>query len=375
MENRDEYLRRWRLILGGGDSDGTGQKLKDRDEGMDRTLDALYDPDRKAGLGASAPGVARWLGDIREYFPTQVVRVMQGDALTRLGLKQMLLEPELLEAVEPDIHLVGTLLTLRSLLPNRAKETARLVIRKVVEDILRRLEEPLRQAVTGALHRGIRNRRPRHREIDWVRTVQANLRHWQPEYKSLIPERRVGFGRRQSSMREIILCVDQSGSMAASVVYAGVFASVLAMLPALSTKLVVFDTAVVDLSAELHDPVELLFGIQLGGGTDIHQALGYCLGLVERPNDTVLVLLSDLYEGGNAEGMVKRAAALVAAGVKVIVLLALSDEGTPGYDHQMAARLAALGIPSFACTPDAFPDLMAAAFRDEDIPAPGSPKA
>lgn len=129
-------------------------------------------------------------------------------------------------------------------------------------------------------------------------------------------------------MRDLILCVDQSGSMAASVVYAGVFACVMASIPAVSTRLVVFDTAVVDLSAELHDPVELLFGIQLGGGTDIHQALGYCQGIVQRPEDTVLVLLSDLFEGGNAEGMVKRAAALVSAGVRVIGLLALSDEGT-----------------------------------------------
>src|SRR5882724_4715247 len=299
-----ERLRRWRLILGGPAQNTC--ELSGSDLGMDRTLRALYDSDRKGGLGASSPNIARWLGDIREYFPSSVVRVMQQDALRRLNLQQMLLEPEMLAAAEPDVHLVASLLSLKSLLPNKTKETARLVVRKVVDELLRQLENPLRQAVIGSLNRATRNRRPRHSEIDWNRTIKANLRHYQAEHKTIIPETRIGYGRKRNSLRDLILCVDQSGSMASSVVYAGVFGAVLASLPALSTRMVVFDTAVVDLTDELNDPVDLLFGVQLGGGTDINLALSYCQQIVQRPQETILVLLSDLFEGGNREQMLRR---------------------------------------------------------------------
>jgi Mg-chelatase subunit ChlD len=366
-----ERARRWRLILGGGANDGandgTGCSLSGGDMGMDGALEALYDSDRQAGLGSSSPKVARWLGDIREYFPASVVRVMQADALERLNLRQMLLEPEMLESVEPDVNLVATLLSLRSVIPNRSKETARIVVRKVVEELIRKLESPTRQAIAGALNRAIRNRRPRLQEIDWNRTIRANLRHYQAEHHTVVPETLIGFGRKRSSLRDLILCVDQSGSMAASVVYAGVFGAVLASIPSVATRMVVFDTAVVDLTEEITDPVELLFGVQLGGGTDINQALGYCQGLIQRPAETVLVLLSDLFEGGDRQAMLRKAAALVSSGVKMVALLALSDNGAPGYDHDVAAKFSALGIPSFACTPDVFPDLMAAAIKGDDL--------
>jgi hypothetical protein len=366
----DERLRRWRLVLGGEDAEGTGFALSDRDQAIDRALQALYDPPRgkkKGGLGASSPNVARWLGDVRTYFPSSVVRVMQQDALQRLDLKQMLLEPEMLQAVEPDVHLVATLLSLSGVIPNKTKDTARLVVRKVVEELTRKLANPLTQAVMGALNRAARNRRPKHNEIDWNRTIRANLRHYQPQYQTIVPETRIGYGRKRSSLRDIVLCVDQSGSMASSVVYAGIFGAVLASLPAVSTRMVVFDTSVVDLTDDLKDPVELLFGTQLGGGTDINRALGYCQGLVRQPHETILVLISDLYEGGDAKQMLKKAAALVQAGVQVVSLLALNDDGAPGYDHQHAAAFASLGAPAFACTPDLFPDLMAAAIQRQDM--------
>jgi Mg-chelatase subunit ChlD len=365
----DERLRRWRLILGGGEAaDGIGIGLSGQDAGMDGALQALYDSDGKnVGMGQSQPNIARWLGDIRNYFPTPVVQVMQRDALERLNLRQMLLQPELLAAVEPDVHLVADLLALKNLMPGKTRETARLVVRRVVEEVERRLANPLRQAVTGSLNRSIRNRRPRHNEIDWQRTIRANLRHYQPAYRTVIPETRIGYGRKRSALRDIILCVDQSGSMAASVVYAGIFGAVLASLPAVQTRMVVYDTAVVDLTAQLQDPIELLFGTQLGGGNDTPRALDYCRSLVRQPQDTILVLITDLYEGHLSQEMIKRAAALVAMGVQVIVLLALSDEGAPRFDHGNAAAMTALGIPTFACTPDLFPDLMAAAIERRDI--------
>ncbi|MFN8501871.1 vWA domain-containing protein [Kouleothrix sp.] len=362
-----ERLRRWRMALGGGEADGTGVQLRGDDQAIDGALEALYDAERGAGLGASQPSIARWLGDIRSYFPSSVVQVIQRDALERLNLRQMLLEPELLAAAEPNVHLVADLLALKSVMPARTRDTARQVVRGIVEELLRRLANPTRQALAGSLNRATRSLRPRHNEIDWQRTIRANLRHYQPAYHAIIPERRVGYGRRRSAAHDIILCVDQSGSMGTSVVYSGVFGAVLAALPALRLRMVVFDTDVADLTDDLHDPVELLFGVQLGGGTDINRALAYCQGLVQRPRETTLVLISDLYEGGSRDEMLRRAAALVASGVQMVVLLALSDRGAPSYDHALAAALAGLGAPAFACTPDLFAELMAAAIERRDI--------
>jgi Mg-chelatase subunit ChlD len=369
LESRDgeDLLRRWRLVLGEPAQETGGVVLSGEDLGMDRVLDALYDSERKGGLGGSSPNVARWLGDIRTYFSASIVRVLQQDALDRLGLRQMLLEPELLESVEADVHLVASLLSLSSVIPAKTKETARRVVRKVVDDLEARLRNPLLQAVRGSLHRSTRNRRPRPREIDWPRTIRANLSTYLPEKKTIIPERLIGFGHRRSALRDVILCVDQSGSMAASVVYSGIFGAVLATLRSLRTRMVVFDTAVVDLTDDLQDPVDLLFGTQLGGGTDIARALAYCQQIVERPGQTILVLITDLYEGGDAAAMIRRAAALVASGVQLICLLALSDQGAPAYHAGLAAALANLGVPSFACTPDLFPGLMAAAIQRQDV--------
>jgi Mg-chelatase subunit ChlD len=363
----DERLRRWRLVLGEPAAPGLGCSLAGDDLRMDGALEALYDSERKGSLGASSPNVARWLGDIRTYFPTPVVQLLQKDALDRLGLQQMLLEPELLATVEPDVHLVASLLALSHVIPAKTRDTARRVVRKVVDELERKLHNPMVRAVQGSLNRAERNRRPRLREIDWPRTVRANLANYLPEKKTVVAEKLIGHGRKRSALRDVILCLDQSGSMGASVVYSGIFGAVLASIRAVRTRMVVFDTAVVDLTDDLTDPVDLLFGVQLGGGTDIHRALTYCQQIVERPEKTILVLITDLYEGGDAAGMRRRAAELVAAGVQVICLLALADTGAPAYDASNAAFLAELGVPAFACTPELFPDLMAAAIQRRDV--------
>ncbi|MFN3731789.1 VWA domain-containing protein [Comamonas testosteroni] len=367
-------MQRWRMVLG-SPADASCGGVTGRLQEMDKALAALYEEDsklasRKGGRGNSSPSVSRWLGDIRKYFPSQIVQVMQRDAMERLNLRELLLQPEMLENVQPDVHLVADLISLGSVIPQNTKATARLVVRKVVDELMKKLEEPMRSAVAGALDRSQRNRRPRHAEIDWNRTIRANLRHWQPEYKTIVPETLIGYGRKaRRPQREVILCIDQSGSMANSVVYSSIFGAVMASLPAVATKLVVFDTAVVDLTEKLDDPVDVLFGVQLGGGTDINGAVGYCQGLISEPRNSILVLISDLYEGGVESGLLRRANELVEAGVQFITLLALSDEGAPAYDAELAAKLAALGVPSFACTPDAFPQLMAAAIRRDDVAA------
>lgn len=382
MQNQDDKLQKWRLILGkqadpeqevsleddpGEEQEGEGDTGEPQPsaQGMDEVLEALYDQERKGQLGSSSPNINRWLGDIREYFPTSVVQIMQRDALERLGLDQMLLEPELLESVEPDVHLVGTILSLKKIMPEKTRETAKEVVRKVVKELEKKLRNPLREAVTGALQRSTRNRRPKLQEINWHRTIQKNLKHYQEDYNTIIPEELIGYGRKGHSLKHIILLVDQSGSMAASVVYASVCGAILATLRSVKTQFVVFDTSVVDLSENLSDPVDLLFGTQLGGGTDIRKALAYAQQVTVTPADTIVFLISDLYEGGNEREMLQRAATIKQSGAQLICLLALSDKGRPEYDKDIAEKLGALDIPAFACTPDKFPEIVGKALNKQ----------
>lgn len=374
-----ERMRRWRLALGaqgGGQADAI--ELGADDLRLDRALNALYGQGgqrggpapRRGGLGQSAPRVARWLGDIREFFPAPVVQVIQKDAFERLGLRQMLLQPEFLQAMEADVHLVAALMSLNAAIPENTRDTARQVVDKVVRELLEQLEHKTAEAVRGALNRAQRTRRPRFNDIDWPRTIAANLRHYQPEYHTIVPEQLVGFSRRSRTLvdlEQVVLCVDQSGSMASSVVYSSIFAAVMASLPGVNTQLVCFDTSIVDMTDMLEDPVDVLFGVQLGGGTDINQAVAYCEERIARPAQAHFILISDLYEGGDGEQLKVRIKALIDAGVNVITLLALCDDGRPHYDETMAADFASLGSPVFACTPDQFPSLMATALQRGDV--------
>ena len=367
--SEQERIRRWRLVLGGGDGDGTGAPLGRDDTRIDVALGSLYDAGesktrgagtrRVGGLGRSAPAVSRWLGDIRRYFPVPVVQVLQRDAVERLDLTQLLLEPELLSELEPDVHLVAALVELNKVLPEATKATAREVIAKVLDRLQEQFADRTRSAVTGALARSSRTRRPRHGDVDWMRTIRANLKHWIPAERTLVPERLIGYGRRSPALaRDVVIALDQSGSMADSIVHASLFACLLARMPALRTSLVAFDTAVADLSDLLDDPVDVLFGVQLGGGTDIANALVACQRLITRPRDTVLLLITDLFEGGDVDLMRTRVDQLVRAGVTVLVLLALSDEGAPIANHNEGAVLAGLGAYVTTCTPNEFPDLL-----------------
>lgn len=370
----NEQSRRWQLVLG---VDDENQTLSERDQRLSQALTALYgdgeqDKKGRGGLGRSAPKVAKWLGDIREFFPSSVVQVVQRDAFDRLGLKQMLLEPEFLAVMEADVHLVADLVSLRSAMPEKTLDTARQVIKKVVDELMARLETKTTEAIRGAVNKSKRTFRPRFNDIDWAKTIGANLRHYQYRHQTIVPEKLVGYlrqSRRMTDLDEVILCVDQSGSMASSVVYSAIFGAVMASIPSVKTKLVCFDTAIVDLTDDLKDPVQVLFGVQLGGGTDINQAVAYCAGKIEQPTKTHLILITDLYEGGNQQELISRVATLKKQGVNVITLLALSDDGKPAYDANLAGIFASMECPVFACTPDQFPDLMATALKREDIMA------
>jgi hypothetical protein len=362
-----DRTKKWKLILGPKSDPEELDSLDVLEQGMSDVLDALYDSEKDRGLGDSSSNVNRWLGDIRKYFPSTTVQLLQKDALEKLGLEEMLMEPELLETIEADVNLASTLISLNKVMPLKTRESARIVVQKVVDQLLQKLRNPLREAIQGSLHRASRKLRPKFHEINWHQTIRANLKHYQAEYKSIIPEKLIGYGKKKRQLKHVILLVDQSGSMASSMVYAAVSGAVIASLPAIKTSMVVFDTSVVDLTDHLHDPVDLLFATQLGGGTHIDKALQYSKQLVINPQDTILVLISDLMEGGNESTLLKTTASILASGVQLISLLALTDKGVPVYDRSIASKMNQLGVPVFGCTPDLFPAMMAAAINREDL--------
>jgi Mg-chelatase subunit ChlD len=363
----EERLIKWRLLLGEAASQDQEVPLEGRLQKIDEVLEALYEQDREGGMAPTSPAVRKWLKDVRNYFPKPVVRLLQQDAMDRLGLKEMLLEPELLETLTPDVQLVSTLMELKSLIPDPARDTVRELIRQLVSELEEQLKHPLLDALQGSLNRSAPNPRPKLKEIDWHRTIRANLKHYQPEYQSIIIERLKGWSRKSRSLHHLYLVIDQSASMSSSLVYAGILGSIMASVRSLKTHFIVFDTSVADLTEELDDPVELLFGLQLGGGTHISKALGYVGQKIEHGKDTTVVLISDLFEGGRPQEVLQQARALQQKGADLITLLALDDEGAPAFHKELAGQLANLNIPVFACTPRQFPGLMAAALNQQDL--------
>ncbi|MDH6308772.1 hypothetical protein M2451_001338 [Dysgonomonas sp. PFB1-18] len=374
---KKQNMTRWRLILGEDTRALSNVGLSEQESIMDAALAAIYDGDssqgggsgKQGGKGRSMPNLAKWLTDVRTFFPQDVVSVIQSDAIERKGLTKLLFEPETLKNVKPDISMVGTLMALKGQIPEKSKDTARELVRSVVDEIMKRMEQDLRRAVTGALNKKAHSPIANFASTDWKRTINRNLKNYDTKTKRLIPEKFYFFERTQKQKNwTVILDIDQSGSMADSIIYSSVMGSIFASMPALDTHVVAFDTEITDLT-ELcrQDPVDMLFGVQLGGGTDINKSVAYCQDLIENPRKTMFILISDLYEGGVRKGLLRRLSEMHEEGVKVITLLALSDSGKPDYDVNLGKEISKLGIACFACTPDRLPDLVAAALKGQDL--------
>lgn len=370
-------LKRWRLILG---EETEGQlsamgcgELSSEELLMDSALSQIYggsgaDSGKGAGKGKSSPNLSRWLGDLRSLFAPMEVRVIQNDAINRCGMKQLLFEPEMLDTLEPDISTAALLLTLKDQIPTKAKENARNYIAKIVEDINHRLSDNVKRSVTAALNRREHSPIPSAAALDYKLTIRRNLRCYDPERRLLLPERFYFFERAsRSNSRTVILDIDQSGSMGESVIYSSIIGCILASISSLETHIVAFDTQVTDLTEKCADPVDLLYGIQLGGGTDIEKSVAYCQGLISSPDKTTMFLVTDLYEGGNRAGLLRRLGELKESGVNVVVLLAISDSGAPSFDNQLSSRVAELDIPCFACPPEKLPELLEQALKRRKI--------
>lgn len=378
MENK-EILKRWRLILGADsqrqmDAMGGAAALSAEDMLMDSALSQIYGNDSgegtsgKAGQGMSSPKLTKWLGDLRTLFAPMEIKVIQNDAIERRGMKQLLFEPEMLDGLEPDISTASLLLMLKDQIPKKAKDNAREYIRKIVEDINRRLSDDIKRSVTSALNKREHSPIPSASALDYKLTIRRNLKNYDPERRLLLPEKFYFYEHSsKSASRTVILDIDQSGSMGESAIYSSVMGCILASMNSLKTYVVAFDTSVTDLTELCSDPVELLYGVQLGGGTDIERSVAYCSELVSEPEKTTMFIVTDLYEGGNRNGLIRRIGELKESGVNVIVLLAISDSGKPCYDSQLAERISALEVPCFACPPERLPELLEAALKKRSL--------
>ena len=397
-----DQLQRWRLILGQSADDdlqefgrrqgclGTGDSLLSGETAaMDEALDLIYSGEAADGLditrdewerepggkhgwvkGRTFPRVARWLGEIRRLFPKDVVVLIQKDAIERRGFKQLLFEPEIMDEMEPSVDLASMILSLKNMIPEKAKAAAREVVRKAVEEIRKRLESQMKQAVRGALNRNQHTPFRNLANLDWQRVIRRNLKNWLPDLQTIIPEYLAFFSRVQRRAEwNIIIAMDQSGSMASSLIYGGVMGAILASMPAVETHVIAFNHKdVVDLTAQCDDPVDVLFGIQLGGAEDYWMATRYCEQFMHTPARTLYILLADLYDTSAHESkFVQEMEQLLAGGVRAVTLLAISDHGKPSYNENLARKLSNMGMPCFGCSPDRLPDLLTAVLKGKDL--------
>lgn len=360
--------RRWRLVLGRyAERSLPGANLSATEQRTDRALDYLYARemerrglrrDKRGGAGSLDPSqltALGWLGELRELFPQSVYETVQAHAIDNLGMSELLSDPKVLDALEPNKDLLKSLIAFKGSADPAVREKIRDVTRKVVEEIVRKLRPQVEAALSGRPNRFRRSQLKSMQNFDWRATIRDNLKNWDGDRKRIVADRLRFHGRSRRRLPwTIILCVDQSGSMLSSTIYAAVMASILTALPSVEVKLIVFDTSIVDLSSEAHDAVEVLMSVQLGGGTDIASAMEYCEGLVTQPSRTVFVLISDFEEGGSVPRMLAATRRMASARVTLLGLGALSDDAAPVYDRRMAERLSRSGMAIAALTPDRF---------------------
>jgi hypothetical protein len=350
-------LERWKLILGPSSDKVEPLKFEAAQEELDDLLNAIYGDKDKPGFGKSTNKIKKWLDGIRLHFPTEVVQIMQADALERQGVKEMLLEPELLEKIEPSVNLVAAILQLQHLIPDKTKTIARSLVQKLVDEIEKKLRTKIQFAVQTATKQYSKPASPANTNIDWKKTIYRNLKNYRPEIPAIIPNQWFGY-KKGYKLPQIIL-LDKSESMINSMIYAAIISSILATLKSVRTHLIYFDTEVTDLTGKFLDPVDIMFSVPCGGGTDIALAMKYAYQKIQNQDQCLIFLISDLYEYGNKNELLQYCQKIKDMKVQLISLLSLNDEGTPEYDIQIAKSFSAMEIPCFACSPDKFPELIA----------------
>jgi Mg-chelatase subunit ChlD len=363
----DAALERWRLILGAPARACEGSGWNADAAGRDAALSWLYGhdedlerrgirrggaTDREGGDGPSVLTTVDWLDGIHRLFPKETIERLERDAVERYEILDVVTDLDVLARAEPNETLLRAVLRTKHLMNPEVLALARKIVEAVVRDLTRRLAVEVRQALTGARARHP-SRYRQARDFDFRRTLRANLAHYQPERRRIAVQDPRFFSRtrRHLDRWQLILVVDQSGSMVGSVIHAAVTAACLWNLPGLRTHLLAFDTSVVELTSDVTDPVELLLKVQLGGGTDIASAVGYAASLIDNPRRTIVAVITDFYEGGDEHRLVRLTHQLVEQGTHVLGLAALDEDANPSYDRQLAQRLADAGAHVGAMTP------------------------
>ena len=363
-------LNQWRLILGKNSGRQIAFNGNDREiglyESMESTLDFLYDrehgeevmrEERQGGLEASMPQAAQWIEKVRRLFPKRTVEILEKQALDHFGLTELMADKKILSQMQPNIDLLKTVLQYKNLMKSDVLSEARRIIRTVVDELTKKLNSDIRKSLLGKLNRHLPSSVKSMRNLDIPKTIRYNLRNYDKEHDRIMLKRIFFSSRIQHYHKwRLIIAVDESGSMLDSVIYSAVMAGIFAKLPMVETKLVIFDTSVVDLSGYADDPVEVLMGIQLGGGTDINNALSYCETLCSNPYETIYIVVTDLYEGGYAGHLLKTCSDIIASGSKLVFLTALDRDANPAYDVNLGQKIADMGAFVGAMTPEQLGD-------------------
>ena len=373
---KDLSVNRWRLVLGKPSSasldfSGDAKQLMGLGE-MEELLDYLYshgDSDdirheRSGGSGSSQLTAARWIQKVRELFPKKTAEVLEKQALEEFRLTELITDKQVLESLEPDMGLLSAILQLKHLMKGEVLEAAKQIARRVAEDIAKRLEQSIKRSALGRLDRNERSPVRTAKNLDIKKTVSRNLKNFDPDRGELVLKD-IYFSSRvkKYNKKTVIIAIDESGSMLGSVIYSAVMAQIISQLPFAQVRLVIFDTNIVDLSGRVDDPAEVLMSVQLGGGTDIAKALGYCESLIETPADTCVLCVTDLYEGGSVSRLLNTSRNMIQSGAKLSFLTALDEEASPAYDKILGQQLANLGAFVGALTPDELGDYVGKLFN------------
>ena len=370
--NTDQQVKRWRLILGQYADDNLNNKLDSYEQQIDQALDYLYQHEylarglltegknRSGGKDGSVYNTVNWLRQSRKLFPKSTFERMQNQALERYNLQGILNNPNAVKELQPNFNSVRLLMRLRGKLSNSVQDEVKVLIKKVVDEILQKIQTSFINTMTGKKNRFRRSLLKNSQNFDWRTTIKANLKHFDHDQQRIVIEKAIFNSRAKRQLPwDIILCVDQSGSMDSSIIYSAVCASIITQLPAVKLHLFVFDTQVVDLSHLVSDPVEILMTVQLGGGTNIGYVLNYAEQRITNPTRTIMVVVSDFYEGVNLTNLYNTVARLNANRVKMLGLAALDYSATPVYDLQTSQELANRGMQIAALTPEHFANWLA----------------
>lgn len=362
-ENLDcRSLNRWRLILGSF----SNLEIDNEYSEIDETLNFLYDREYTQNGGysldnfnnsnsskeKSALTVPKWISKVKKLFPKETVEIMQKQALEKYKLTEILTDENILKEIEPNIELLKNILTFKDMMSQNVKKLAYDIVKKTLEEIKNKMEVEIKKVFYGKKLPNSNTTNKIFKNLDIKKTIRYNLKNYDIKNKTIFTDK-LFFNQniKKYNPYNIIILIDESGSMLDSVIYSSIMASIFANLPYLSIKLIIFDISVVDLSEHIKEPIDILFKVQLGGGTNIAQALEYAKKITFAPDKTIVLLISDLFDSNDYKLMYKNANDIIESGSKLIVLTALDYNANSIHDKEAARYFSKIGAKVGALTP------------------------